>query len=159
MQDLSNPDCFRRDLLYRINTVEIRIPPLRERTADIPLLLEYYREFFANKYERGDISISQATINKLCAYNWPGNVRELKHAVERAIIIANDSKLTVEDFLIGTRVQEEPVANLNLAAMEKNAIRSAIEQCEGNLTLVAKTLGLGRTTLYRKMEKYELSDQ
>ena len=86
-------------------------------------------------------------------------MRELKHAVERAIIVANDSKLTVEDFLIGTRVQEEPVANLNLAAMEKNAIRSAIEQCEGNLTLVAKTLGLGRTTLYRKMEKYELSDQ
>ena len=159
MQDLSNPDCFRRDLLYRINTVEIRIPPLRERTADIPLLLEHYREFFAKKYERGGISISQATINKLCAYSWPGNVRELKHAVERAIIVANDSKLTVEDFLIGTRVQEEPVANLNLAAMERNAIRSAIEQCKGNLTLVAKTLGLGRTTLYRKMEKYELSDQ
>ena len=159
MKDLTNPDVFRRDLLYRMNTVEIRVPPLRERSTDIPLLLEYYRSVFATKYNRDDIKIAPKTINKLRAYDWPGNVRELKHAVERAIIVANRSKLTVEDFLIGARFHEVPTANLNLAELEKNAIRSAIAQCEGNLSLVAKTLGLGRTTLYRKMEKYELSDQ
>lgn len=156
MGELTNPDIFRRDLLYRINTVEIRIPPLRERNTDIPLLLEYYREVFATKYKREDVSIGQATIDKLSAYAWPGNVRELKHAVERAIIVANGSRLTLEDFLIGSRLHTEPADNLNLVEIEKKAIRSAIEQCDGNLTLVAKTLGLGRTTLYRKMEKYEL---
>ena len=159
MKDLTNPDVFRRDLLYRINTVEIRVPPLRERGTDIPLLLEHYRSVFAAKYNRDDIKIPTKTINKLSTYEWPGNVRELKHAVERAIIVANGSKLTVEDFLIGTRFNKVPATNLNLAELEKNAIRSAIAQCEGNLSLVAKTLGLGRTTLYRKMEKYELSDQ
>lgn len=159
VKDLANPDVFRRDLLYRINTVEIRVPPLRERSADIPLLLEHYRSVFAAKYDRDDIKIAAKTINKLRTYDWPGNVRELKHAVERAIIVSSGSKLTVEDFLIGTRFQEEPISNLNLAELEKNAIRSAIVQCNGNLSLVAKTLGLGRTTLYRKMEKYELSDQ
>ena len=157
--DLSNPDVFRRDLLYRINTVEIRLPSLRERAADIPLLLEHYRDIFARKYNRPEASIPKATATKLQSYDWPGNVRELKHAVERAIIISSEAKLTVEDFLIGTRVQEEPAGSLNLAELERNAIRNAIRQCEGNLTQVAKLLGLGRTTLYRKMEKYELVDQ
>lgn len=159
LRDLYNPDLFRRDLLYRINTVEIRLPSLRERISDIPVLLEYYRDVFARKYNRPDVSIPKATVRKLQSYEWPGNVRELKHAVERAIIISSEAKLTVEDFLIGTRVQEAPTGNLNLAELEKSAIRNAIRQCEGNLTQVAKLLGLGRTTLYRKMEKYELVDQ
>ncbi|MDO9317258.1 MAG: sigma-54 dependent transcriptional regulator [Gammaproteobacteria bacterium] len=159
IRDLSNPDIFRRDLLYRINTVEIRLPSLRERTADIPLLLEHYLHVFAQKYNRPEVSIPKTTARKLQSYEWPGNVRELKHAVERAIIISSEAKLTVEDFLIGTRVLEEPTGSLNLAELERNAISNAIRQCEGNLTQVAKLLGLGRTTLYRKMEKYELVDQ
>ncbi len=159
LKALSNPEVFRRDLLYRINTVEIRLPSLRERSADIPQLLEHYRQLFAQKYNREDVSIPKTTIKKLQSYDWPGNVRELKHAVERAIIISSESKLSVEDFLIATRLQDEPSANFNLVELEKKAIRNAIQQCNGNLTLVAKTLGLGRTTLYRKMEKYELTDQ
>jgi DNA-binding NtrC family response regulator len=156
---LSDPQHFRRDLLYRINTIEIRVPPLRERSADIPLLVEHYRQIYTRKYKRPDISIPPATLRRLQSYDWPGNVRELKHSVERAIIIANESQLGVEDFLIGTQIPaHEPTSSLNLVELERNAIRNAIRQHNGNLTQVAKALGLGRTTLYRKMEKYELTD-
>ncbi len=159
LAELSNPERFRRDLLYRINTIEIRLPPLRERSADIPALVAHYRDIFAQKYNRPDVNIPTSTLKKLQAYDWPGNVRELKHAVERAIIISANSQLSVEDFLIGSRLPEEKTnATLNLAELEKDAIRTAIRHHNGNLTQVAKALGLGRTTLYRKMEKYELTD-
>lgn len=159
LAELSNPERFRRDLLYRINTIEIRVPPLRERSADIPALVGYYRDVFAQKYQRQDVSIPHSTLKKLQAYDWPGNVRELKHAVERAIIISTSPQLTIDDFLIGSqRPVEHTSAALSLAELEKDAIRNAIQRHGGNLTLVAKTLGLGRTTLYRKMEKYELAN-
>ncbi len=159
LAELSNPERFRRDLLYRINTIEIRVPPLRERSADIPALIAHYRDLFVQKYQRSDVSIPASTIRKLQAYDWPGNVRELKHAVERAIIISANNQLSIEDFLIGSRLPEETTkTSLNLAELEKDAIQNAILRHNGNLTQVAKALGLGRTTLYRKMEKYELTD-
>lgn len=159
LSELSNPELFRRDLLYRINTIEIHVPPLRERIADIPALVEHYKTLFAEKYKRPDVSIPVATIRKLQAYDWPGNIRELKHSVERAVITAAGRELGPEDFLINTRTAQDPASALNLVELEKKAIRAAIQQYGGNLTQVAKALGLGRTTLYRKMEKYELTDQ
>jgi len=160
LSELANPELFRRDLLYRINTIEIRVPPLRERIADIPALVEHYRVLFAEKYKRPDVTIPTATIRKLQAYEWPGNIRELKHSVERAIITAPGPELSPDAFLITTGARHErPAGALNLVELEKKAIRTAIRQYDGNLTQVAKALGLGRTTLYRKMEKYDLTDQ
>src|SRR5690606_16978728 len=159
VSELSNPYMFRRDLLYRITTIEIRVPPLRERVDDIPELIEHYRQLFAEKYKRPEITIPAATLRKLQTYAWPGNIRELKHSVERAVITAAGPELRADDFLINPDVPQEPASALNLVELEKKAIQTAIRQHGGNLTQVAKTLGLGRTTLYRKMEKYELTDQ
>lgn len=158
--ELGDPALFRRDLLYRINTVEIVLPPLRERAADIPLLLSHFAELFATKYGRAVPEIPRATIRKLQAYDWPGNVRELKHAMERAIIVSDAGELTLDNFLMRSRGRPSgKVQALNLETLERDAIEKAIHQCEGNLTQVAKVLGLGRTTLYRKMERYGLADK
>jgi two-component system, NtrC family, response regulator HydG len=147
---------FREDLLYRINTVEIILPPLRERHEDIPLLVEYYLEIHAKKYEKPYLSISKQTMEKLISYHWPGNVRELAHSVERAVIMANGTILQPEDFLFSKTSKQNIVLkdNYTMEEMENTAIINALEKHKGNLTQAAKTLGLGRSTLYRKMEKY-----
>ena len=149
---------FRQDLLYRINTVEIRIPPLRERKEDIAAIARYYLEVFAEKYNKGQMKLSKSAIKKLETFSWPGNVRELQHAVERAIIMADASSLTGADFpldKVSKPVVDVPTS-FNLENMEKEAIIQAIKKCDGNFTQAAKELGFGRSTLYRKMEKYGL---
>ncbi|MEM9718140.1 MAG: sigma-54 dependent transcriptional regulator [Bacteroidota bacterium] len=153
---------FRQDLLYRINTVEIPLPPLRERPKDIGVLAEYYLDHYAKKYDRKPMKIQAATLRKLMAYAWPGNVRELQHAVERAVILSEGSTLLSEDFpqeihATAQHVEEgEGAKSLNIEDMEKQAIQSAIRKCGGNLTQAAKELGMGRSTLYRKIERYKL---
>ena len=151
---------FRQDLLYRINTVEIPLPPLRERPKDIGLLAEYYLEHYSNKYERESMKIQAATLRKLQAYAWPGNVRELQHAIERAVILSEGNTLMAEDFpqeihSAPQRSQDGP-QSLNIEEMEKQAIQAAIQKSGGNLTQAAKELGMGRSTLYRKIERYKL---
>lgn len=157
--DMANDELFRKDLLYRINTVEVLLPPLRERTSDIPLLAAHYIKLYSNKYNKPEIQLSSSDINKLQSYNWPGNIREFQHSLERAVIVTENGKIDVQNMLLGRMLESEPKAELNISKLEEQAIKQAIRTYQGNLTQVAKALGLGRTTLYRKMEKYGLADK
>ena len=158
-EQLRTPERFRPDLLYRINTIEIRIPPLRERRADIPLLVAHYGQYYARKYGRQELAVPADTMTRLQNYRWPGNVRELKHAVERAVIMS-DSGTFPTDNIVLPAASATPAATLastlNLDELEKQAIERALAQFQGNLTRAAQALGLGRTTLYRKMARHGL---
>lgn len=151
---------FRQDLIYRINTVEIHLPPLRERTEDIPLLVEHYLRHFAKKYNRESVVVGQAAMRKLERYTWPGNVRELKHALERAVIMSDSKVLQPSDFFFS--VPEEAsgealdVDTFNLEEVERSVILKAIRKHAGNISRAAEELGLTRTSLYRRIEKYGL---
>ena len=149
---------FRQDLLYRINTVEIKLPPLRQRIEDIEPLARHFLKLYGRKYKKDRMRLNETTVNKLKAYSWPGNVRELQHAIERAIIMSSSHLLAPEDFLLIERPQQNVIAtdSYNMEDMEKQAIQNAIRNADGNLTQAAKALGVGRSTLYRKMEKYQL---
>jgi two-component system, NtrC family, response regulator HydG len=151
---------FRDDLLYRINTVEIMLPALRERKEDIPTLAQHFAGVYSTKYRKGDKKLTPEAVFHLQNYSWPGNIRELQHAMERAIIMSDKAALTKSDFPLTTKrssaAKQEP---LNLDEMEKNAIINAIQKHNGNLSSVAKELGVGRTTLYRKMTKYGLENK
>ena len=149
---------FRQDLLYRINTVEIHLPPLRERIDDIPLLTEHFLKIYSHKYHKQNLSIPSVTMKKLMSYHWPGNIRELRHAVERAVIMCEEKRLSPQDFLFQTKEIDtfaEP-ETLNLDEMEKILIQKAISKNQGNISKAAKDLGITRGALYRRMEKYEL---
>ena len=147
---------FRQDLLYRINTVELELPPLRDREGDIEILAKHFLIDYAKKYSKNIIEISTDALEKLNGYHWPGNVRELQHSIERAVIMSDSEVLSAEDFMIkekkGTTVTSS--TSLKVEDMEKEAILKAIDKHKGNLTSAAKTLGFGRSTLYRKMSKY-----
>ena len=148
---------FREDLLYRINMVEIRVPPLRERIKDIPLLVEYFFDFYTKKYRKVKLKIQQSTINSLSKYTWPGNIRELKHSVERAVILCEGNNLNYSDFAIeSSSVQLDPADGLNLKDMEKRYILKAIHKNNGNITHAARDLGIARTALYRRLRKHGL---
>ena len=154
--ELASGQGFRQDLLYRINTVEIELPPLRQRTEDIEPLVEYYCARFAQKYQKPPLTVGRPTLEALSHYGWPGNIRELVHAVERAVIMSEDNTLRIED-LVSTRhepTRAEAAGDLNLGKLEARAIEQAIAKHHGNLSKAAQELGLGRTTLYRKMAKH-----
>lgn len=150
---------FRQDLLYRINTVEIPIPPLRERTEDIPLLTDYFITIYSHKYKKPVKTIGVPALKKMTAYHWPGNVRELQHAIERAVILSDSQTLQAEDFYFSITEKEPPKLlfnNYNLEEVEKTVICKVIEKYKGNVSQAAHELGLTRTSLYRRMEKYGL---
>lgn len=154
---------FRQDLLYRVNTVEIVLPPLRERRDDIPLLLDHYVSLFARKYNMPDKRLSAAALEALAAYSWPGNVRALSHAVERAVILSDRPLLDIDDFPLAERppasagrAASEETTPLDLEAMEKDAIVRALAQHRGNVSRAAQSLGLTRASLYRRMTKHGL---
>lgn len=148
---------FRQDLLYRINTVVITLPSLRDRTEDIPLLADHFLKIYTSRYHKGEKSISQDAIRYLQKYTWPGNIRELQHAVERAVILSEHTTLQKSDFALSATADVAPGAEaFNLDEVERKTILAAIQKYNGNLSKVAKELGVGRTTLYRKMEKYGL---
>ena len=144
---------FREDLLYRINTVEIQMPPLRERLEDIPLLADHFLKQYGKKY-RKEIKFHRDTIEYLSSYHWPGNIRELQHAIERAVIMADTTELTPSDFLLNLSSGDRPNNSYKLDEIEKSTIEQALTKFQGNVSKAAKELGLGRTTMYRKMEKY-----
>lgn len=155
-----NEALFRQDLLYRINTVEIHLPPLRERYGDIPLLANHFLGVYSKKYKKDIKSISAEAIKKLETYRWPGNVRELQHAVERAIIMSDSNVLYPDDFFLSSQ-QAAPSSNLeietfNLDEIERTIITKVLKQYQGNITQAANELGITRTSLYRRMEKYDL---
>jgi len=150
---------FRQDLLYRINTVEIHLPPLRERSGDIPLLADHFLKQYARKYKKQIKKISSEGIKKLNQHSWPGNVRELEHALERAVIMCDSDVLEADDFLlspVGENKDEIQLETYDLDTIEKNVIKKVLKQNQGNVTKAADQLGLTRTSLYRRMEKYDL---
>jgi DNA-binding NtrC family response regulator len=149
---------FRQDLLYRINTVEITLPPLRERREDIPLLAYHYLKIFRRKYDKSHLQIGEEALDALTAYNWPGNIRELRHSVERAVIMGESELLVLEDFNLGKQPGKgsEAVTTGKIDEIEESAIRRALGKGHRSMDQVANEVGLSRSTLYRKMKKYGL---
>ena len=149
---------FRQDLLYRINTVEIRVPPLRERPEDLELLATHFLNQYTRKYKRPALKIDKSVFTKLKKYPWPGNIRELQHAIERAVILSEEKVIQSADLLIaGTPVKEkEPSQQLTMEEMEKRFILQSLDENEGNVSQTAKALGLTRPALYRRMKKYKI---
>ena len=149
---------FRQDLLYRINTIEIHIPPLRERGNDIILLAEHFLNHYARKYKKKIHGLTREAKNKLLKYAWPGNVRELQHTIERAVILGDGSMLKPENFLFHTtsKQKKEEEVVLNLEQLERQAIEKALRISNGNISRAAEYLGITRFALYRKLEKLGL---
>ena len=159
--DMVKENKFRQDLLYRINTIEIQIPPLRDRLDDVPLLANHFLHLYDRKYQKNVHTISEAAIKVLQKYNWPGNVRELQHAIERAVIMCNSQVLNPEDFFFNTSQNKAEEVNVmledyHLEEVEKILIRKVLKKHDGNITQAATELGLTRSSLYRRLEKYGL---
>ena len=156
--DMVRDNQFRQDLLYRINTIEIQIPPLSERIEDIPLLASHFLQVYGSRYNKTIHKISDSVLTRMTKYNWPGNVRELQHVIERAVIMSASSVLQPEDFSF-TNTQEREEDNImldkfHLEEVEKILIRKVLKKFNGNITLAANELGLTRSSLYRRLEKY-----
>ncbi len=151
---------FRQDLLYRVNTVEIHLPPLRERQGDISLLAKHFIQIYSKKYKKDITNLSADALKKLNIYHWPGNVRELQHSIERAIIMSDSNVLQPDDFFLSATKQTKAVGGdfdtYNLEEVEKAIINKVLKQFQGNITQAATELGITRTSLYRRMEKYDL---
>ena len=160
LQELANESRFRKDLVYRINTVEIMVPPLRRRGNDIILLANHFSRFYCDKYLKPCLQFDQSAIDKLMHYNYPGNVRELQYSIERAIIMSDGDGLSAKDIIFSpietSRPFEEEPVELNLSSVEKNTILKVIEKHNGNISKAAKELGLTRTALYRRLSKYDI---
>ena len=158
--ELANENRFRKDLVYRINTVEVTMPPLRKRADDIMLLAKHFAKQYAAKYLKPSVSFDADAIQKLNGYHYPGNVRELQYTIERAVIMADDAVLSGVD-LIFSSIESvpqtaEPMDDMPLSMVEKNTILRVIEKHSGNITRAAKELGLTRTALYRRLSKYDI---
>ena len=159
-EQLADENRFRQDLLFRLNTIEIHLPPLRERRDDIPLLLDHYLAVYARKYDKPHRALPPALLEALINHDWPGNVRALRHAAERAVIMADGDSFTLEDFPLPASRGAPAVAvtgpSLNLDQFEKQMIERALRMHHFNISLAATELGLSRGALYRRMEKYGL---
>ncbi|MCZ6520613.1 MAG: sigma-54 dependent transcriptional regulator [Bacteroidetes bacterium] len=159
IHDMVKDNSFRQDLLYRINTVEIHLPSLRDRLEDIPLLTDHFVKSYCNKYRKNIKKIPNSTIRRLQQYHWPGNIRELQHAIERAIIMSEEDQLNPDDFFFLTQLTDSNDTTLdtfNLDDVEKSVIEKAISKHSGNISKAAKELGLTRASLYRRLEKHGL---
>lgn len=161
LYEMVKDQAFRQDLLYRINTVEIQLPALRDRVEDIPLLVDHFLQLYSQKYQKKGAKVAANTLKKLQKYHWPGNIRELRHAVERAVILSEERILQPSDFTFHIEDREIgqgelPIDGFNLEEMEKMMIRKAITHHRGNISQAARDLGITRAALYRRMEKYGL---
>ncbi|MEJ8756850.1 sigma-54 dependent transcriptional regulator [Pontibacter sp. H259] len=160
LTELANEARFRKDLVYRINTVEIMLPPLRKRGNDIILLAKHFMALYAAKYMKSVPELSRAAQDKLLRYHYPGNVRELQYAIERAVIMADNYVLEADDILFSPIETAPAPENLpqesNLEVLEKTTINRVLEKHHGNLTKAAKELGITRTALYRRLGKYDI---
>ncbi len=159
LSELANESRFRKDLVYRINTMELMIPPLRYRGDDILLLARHFGKIYADKYMKPVPDFDNKALEKLRQYSFPGNVRELQYTIERAVIMAEETVLQPKDLIFSpleTQVVAPIQTDFNLNSLEKNAILQVIEKHGGNITKAAKELGLTRTALYRRLSKYDL---
>jgi transcriptional regulator with PAS, ATPase and Fis domain len=158
--ELANEARFRKDLIYRINTVEIVVPPLRRRGTDILLLAEHFSKIYSAKYLKPELQLDKSAREKLLNYHYPGNVRELQYAVERAVIMVESNVLSAKDILFSpieaAPAEEKRVEYSNLSTVEKNTILKVIEKHSGNISKAAKELGITRTALYRRLSKYDI---
>jgi two-component system response regulator HydG len=160
LSELANENHFRKDLIYRINTVEITVPPLRKRKDDILLLAKHFARIYANKYLKPNIQFHSSALEKLQHYPFPGNVRELQYTIERAIIMSDEETIQGSDLLFSpiessvSDTQEDEI--MKLSTMEKNTIMKVIDKHHGNISKAAKELGLTRTALYRRLSKYDI---
>ncbi len=163
---LMNENVFRQDLLFRLNTVEIELPPLRDRPDDIPQIARHYADYYCRKYGKAPKHYSDEALNSITEYPWPGNIRALRHAIERAVILSDGEVFTPADFQLAepltaattneSTIDESRDAELNLIKLEKRAIEQALSQHRYNISHAAKELGLTRAALYRRMEKHGL---
>jgi DNA-binding NtrC family response regulator len=161
LYDMVKENRFRQDLLYRVNTIEIEIPSLRERIEDIPLLASHFLKHYAAKYGKPVSKIGDGAMARMNKHPWPGNIRELQHSLERAVILSNSSVLQPEDFNLTASGAKETDQSLNLdqynlEEVEKLLIRKVLKKYNGNITQAASELGLTRSSLYRRLEKYGL---
>jgi DNA-binding NtrC family response regulator len=160
LTELANENKFRKDLIYRINTVEIILPPLRKRSEDILLLANHFSKVYSNKYFKPVFQFEKSANEKLQSYHYPGNVRELQYTIERAVIMADDDELNAKDIIFSPIENIKPQAlqpaETNLSTVEKNTILNVIDKYHGNISKAAKELGLTRTALYRRLNKYEI---
>jgi len=149
---------FREDLLFRLNTVEIRIPPLRDRREDIPLLANHFLGRFASKYRKALTGFDGAATTTLERHGWPGNVRELAHVVERAVLMATDDSIKADQLGIegAPRTTATPLEEMSLEEVERVLVQKAMRRCDGNVSQAAQALGLSRSALYRRLEKHGL---
>jgi two-component system response regulator HydG len=151
---------FRQDLLYRINTVEIKLPSLRERIDDIEPLVDHFLDMYCKKYKLNKKRLNASTLKRLQTHHWPGNIRELQHSVERAVIMSEGTVLEPHDFFLSDTPEqtqtELPSGNMNLEETEKMLIRKVVEKHGGNISRAAKELGLTRASLYRRLEKHDI---
>jgi DNA-binding NtrC family response regulator len=157
LNDMVYEKKFRQDLLYRINTVEIRVPPLRERQDDIPLLAEHFLVVYGRKYKRPGMKIEKSVLQKMKKYFWPGNIRELQHAVERAVILSEEKIIESAELLINAnplKSKQDQQTPRTLEEMEKLFILQSLDDNEGNVSQTAVALGMTRTALYRRMKKH-----
>ena len=157
---LADEKRFRQDLLFRLNTIEIELPPLRDRREDVPVLLEHYLGLYARKYDKPERDLPVHVLEVLVRHDWPGNVRALRHAAERAVIMADGDRYRLEDFPLPQRSEASSLAvvgdSLNLDQLEKQMIERALRMHHFNVSLAAAELGLSRGALYRRMEKHGL---
>lgn len=161
LRDLADENRFRKDLIYRINTVELQVPPLRERGNDIPLLAKHFIQRYADKYNKPAPELDSSAERKLLSYHYPGNVRELQYSIERAVIMAESELLTNEDLIFSPLENPQTQASSktdehNLLELEKITILKVIEKHSGNISKAAKELGITRTALYRRLSKYNI---
>jgi len=149
---------FREDLLYRINTVEVALPPLRERKEDIPVLLNHFLKKYAEKYKQDIDKFSGPALQKLKYYDWPGNVRELRHAVERSVIMSDSKIIDMESVMLTKEDRKNPMnfQDYNLDNIEQKIIEEVFRKYDGNISKMADALGLTRASLYRRLKKYDI---
>ena len=155
LESMVGEGLFREDLLYRINTIQIEVPPLRERGDDVLVLANFFLQKYATKYNKPNLKINQQAQDKLLKYTWPGNIRELQHTIEKAVILSEGNLLKTEDFFMRPVVTERVnESELTLEEMEKRMISISVEKNNGNLSVAAEQLGISRQTLYNKMKKF-----
>ncbi len=154
LEKMISEGLFREDLLYRINTIQIEVPPLRDRGNDIILLSDHFLKDYANKYNKPNLKINKPAYDKLLRYSWPGNIRELQHTIEKAVILSESDVLKPEDFYLrNVNVYENRDNIPTIEEMEKNLIDLALEKNNGNYSAAAEQLGITRQTLYNKLKK------
>ena len=161
INELISKNEFRQDLYFRVNTMEINLPPLRARKGDVVILANYYLSVYKQKYKKVKLDFSKSVINLLESYSWPGNIRELQHVVERAVIMCDGAEITSNDVQLSSAKSTEQTAtnapdNVDLETMERNLVKRAIDKYQGNISKAAAELGLTRAALYRRMEKFGL---